>query len=374
MTTQFGPWSTTLGIGLLFGCTVAAALLAQRRNRAVNSWLAGLLIVVSMKLLPYILGYAGYYDAYPGLSFAPFSLGFAFDLLLWLYVQRLTLAALPPRWAWHLLPTALQLLYGLICFAQPLAWKNAWDTAVHAPFIDPLETWGAMVSLALYLRLAWRRRRAYELWVDQQLSNPEAHRFTGLRNILAAMAVLLLFSGAFELLSAWQHFNYFQRFPLYLGLTALVYALGLEAWRQADRVHPAQVEVAAAVPVLVAQRDGTDWAAQGRLWRERTETGGWWRDPDLSLDKLARHLGTNSGYLSRAFNEGLGLSFSAVIGELRVAWVCQQIDAGANKSADLLSLGLQAGFSAKTSFNRVFKLTTGLTPSAYRASKAGANA
>ena len=99
----------------------------------------------------------------------------------------------------------------------------------------------------------------------------------------------------------------------------------------------------------------------------RTEAEGWFRDPELSLDSLARRLGTNTSYLSRAFNEGLGEGFSDVIGALRVAWVQQRLAEGSE--ADLLALALEAGFSSKTSFNRVFKARTGVTPSAWRRAK-----
>ena len=39
-------------------------------------------------------------------------------------------------------------------------------------------------------------------------------------------------------------------------------------------------------------------------------------------------------------------------------------DPGSNR--DLLQVALNAGFSAKASFNRVFKSVTGMTPSTYR--------
>jgi hypothetical protein len=48
--------------------------------------------------MPYVIGYAGFYDAYPWLSFAPFDLGLATGPLLYLYVRRLAMPALPPRW------------------------------------------------------------------------------------------------------------------------------------------------------------------------------------------------------------------------------------------------------------------------------------
>ena len=111
---------------------------------------------------------------------------------------------------------------------------------------------------------------------------------------------------------------------------------------------------------------GRDWATQGREWLTRTEAAGWWRDPELSLDRLARHLGTNTAYLSRALNEGLGLSFNEAINRLRVDEVGRRLASDA-ADGDLLDIAFAAGFSSKTSFNRSFKARTGKTPSQFRA-------
>ena len=147
-----------------------------------------------------------------------------------------------------------------------------------------------------------------------------------------------------------------------------MFYLGLEGWRHADTRYP---RLDACLPGELAQEaslepPGRDWNAQGQAWLARTVEAGWWRDPELSLDRLARHLGTNTAYLSRAFNEGLGLSFNAAINRLRVDAVCQQLRASA--AGDLLQLAFESGFSSKSSFNRYFKAQTGLTPSQYRES------
>lgn len=359
---RFGPWSTTLGLGALFALAVAAALLVPPAQRRANRWVAALLAVMALRLTPYVIGYAGFYDAYPWLSFAPFDHELALGPLLWLHVQQRTRQQLPQHWAWHLLPAVLVALYSTACFLQPLAWKDRWNDTVHARFIGPALTWAGLLSLSVYLALAWRRHRDFQAWLDQHVSNADEHRYSGLAGTLIALGLLLAVSLPYEAATAVWRLNYIDRFGLYLALTLIVFALGLEAWRHAGQRHPLQPEAVPAEPP--APRSPPDWAALGAAWRDRTEAEAWFRDPELSLDGLARRLGTNSSYLSRAFNEGLGLGFADVIGGLRVAWVQQRLAAGAGE--ELLDLALQAGFSSKTSFNRVFKAQTGMTPSAWR--------
>ena len=373
----FGPWSTTLAAGMVFGLLVALLLASSPHNRVANRLLAGVLAVFALKLLPYVIGFAGFYDVYPWLSFAPTSFGLALGPLIYLHVCRIVEGRLRPRWWLHLVPVAVQCAYYCVMFVQPMSVRDAFAVAWDGPLIDPIETWLELGSLLAYLVLAWRRLSAYQAWLDATLSNREQFRLPWLRRTLILLFPVTVAWAAFELASALSDFNYFQRFPLYLGITGLLGYLGLEGWRhagihypvQADADERAQPDALEAAPALRGEAGERDWTAQGRQWRDALSSHGWWRDPDLSVDTLARHLGTNTNYLSRAFNDGLGLSFNAVVNQLRVEAIEDALRRGEGQG-DLLALGLAAGFNSKTSFNRVFKACTGLTPSQYRAAHA----
>ena len=364
---RFGAWSTALSLGFLFGLLVALLLCLTRENRAANRLLAALLVVIDLQLLPYAIGFAGFYDAYPWLSFAPTELGFAAGPLLFLHVHRLTVGALPSRWRLLLLPALAQLVYQLVVFPLPLAVKNAWNDSVHHRFIDPIETALGLTSLTVGLWFALRSRRRYQERLAAHLSNREEYRLVWLRNLLWAIGALLLIQLPYEVASWLFSLNYFQRFPLYLALDALVFALGLEAWRHAGVSWPLPAPVAEAekVAALPAAPVARDWKAEGERWRAALVERGLWRDPELTLSSLSRLLATNTAYLSRALNEGLGLTFNELINGLRVEELKRQL-ADPAESRDLLDLGLAAGFSSKSSFNRVFKAFTGKTPSQFR--------
>jgi AraC-like DNA-binding protein len=368
---KFGPWSTTLGLAMAFGLLVAVLLAASRRNTVANRFLAGVLVVLSLKLAPYCLGYAGFYDAYPWLTFAPLSFGLALGPLLYLHIATLSAGALPGRWAWHLVPGGLQFLYYLALFVQPLAVRHAWSDAWDGPWLQPLETALELGSLLAYLIAALRIFRGYQRWLDAHLSNREELRLPWLRNVLVAMLAATVPWTAYEVASFALSMDYFDRFPLYLGIAGLLVYLGLEGWRHADRRYPVagscDPPVAAGPPFEpTAAAPRRDWTAQGEAWLARTESAQWWRDPELSLEDLARRLGTNTRYLSRALNEGLGVSFNVAINRFRVTEVAALLRQPGTEG-DLLAHALAAGFSSKTSFNRVFRAMTGMTPSAYRA-------
>ncbi|MET0809134.1 MAG: helix-turn-helix transcriptional regulator [Pseudoxanthomonas sp.] len=369
----FGPWSTTLALGMGFGTLVAVLLFSSDNNRAANRCLAAFLIVLVLKLAPYALGFAGFYDAYPWLSFAPFSVGLALGPLLYLHVLRLTSSHFPRHWGWHLAPAALQLAYYLVMFVQPLPVKDWWNARVQEPWLSPAESAAELAMLGVYLALSIQHYRQYQAWLDAHLSNSEDYRLPWLRNALVALAVVLPALVAYEVASAALDFNYFQRYPLYLVVTALVLYLGLEGWRNADRRYPVREDEPAAPgnddpPVLGASQAsaGHDWKQQGEHWYAQLETAGWWRDPELSLDRLARHLGTNTRYLSRAFNDGLGLSFNTAVNRLRITAIQREL-ANPGETREMMALAHAAGFSSKTSFHRLFKAATGMTPAQFRA-------
>ena len=102
-----------------------------------------------------------------------------------------------------------------------------------------------------------------------------------------------------------------------------------------------------------------------RRWGQLVREHGWWRDPDLTAPLLARHLATNTTYLSRALNDGLGQNFNEFVNRIRIEAVTAEL-ARADLSRDVLAIALDAGFNSKASFNRVFKRITGQTPTDFR--------
>jgi AraC-like DNA-binding protein len=374
---QFGPMSITLLIGAMYGVLFAALLWWTTKNRSANRFLAALLIVIAMRLFPYIIGYAGYYDAYPWLSFAPYNASLAFGPLLYFYVYCLSSAdsRVPRGWWRHFVPVALQLLYYCVIFSFPLAAKNDWDSRVHVPWVSPAEQIATFLSIAVYWALSYKHYFAYQRWLTQNVSDREDHHVEWVRNFLIALAITLLLWAGLVAFERWvSALNYFQRYPLYLWLTILTYYLGTEGYRHARHRYPPflakeapviEAEALEAPASTVTEKSLRDWRVIGETWKRTIETERWWQDPALNLAGLARKLGTNTSDLSRAINDGLGLNFNELINRMRVDAVRTAL-ANAKDNRSLLDIAFDAGFSSKASFNRSFKLIAGETPSAYR--------
>jgi len=90
-----------------------------------------------------------------------------------------------------------------------------------------------------------------------------------------------------------------------------------------------------------------------------------YKNSDLNLSALAKMLHTHSNYLSQIINEKTGKNFYSYINNLRIDEFKRLILLPENSSEKILPLAYDCGFNTKSSFNKYFKLSTGITPSEF---------
>lgn len=351
----FGWRTAMLAVAVAQLLILAIALTRPLANRTANRTLAALLLVLAGVVTPWMIGFAGFYDRWRWLTFAPFQLTLAVAPLLWLYAQALTTGRWPTRGWRHLMPAAAQCAYLTAGLLLPLELKDRWADATYAPVTRVTDVL-TVLGLAAYGVAGLRLLRRYRTRLAEQRSDDA--RFAGrwLARALAAAALLLPVWAGYVGWNAVEPLGYRGLMGLYLAIAAFALFLGVEGWRHAALPFPHPQEIAPAPT--------RDWRAQAETWAAAVEAAGWAADPELTLPTLARRLGTNSSYLSRALNDGLGQSFSAFVNGLRSRAVAAAIDAGDPRP--LLDLALEAGFASKASFNRAFQASFGRSPSAYR--------
>jgi AraC-like DNA-binding protein len=89
-------------------------------------------------------------------------------------------------------------------------------------------------------------------------------------------------------------------------------------------------------------------------------------DPELSLPGLAQELNISGHYLSQVINEQFDLNFFDFVNRYRVDAFKERVTDPRSGNFSLLGIAFECGFNSKSAFNRIFKQTTGLTPSEYR--------
>lgn len=162
-----------------------------------------------------------------------------------------------------------------------------------------------------------------------------------------------------------------------LAMTAYVYAIGFLGLRQPEifaQSDPTLLDDKSPDSGAGPQRyskSGLSAADAGDMKtrilelmdRERPYT-----NPDLTLLDLSRSLGTSNHKLSQLLNAELGENFYDFVNRYRVTEIKARLEDDGNSHLTILSIGLDAGFNSKSSFNSVFKKKVGMTPSQYRAS------
>lgn len=86
---------------------------------------------------------------------------------------------------------------------------------------------------------------------------------------------------------------------------------------------------------------------------------------NCSLEQLSKETAFSYAYLSRYFKERTDMSFNEYVNRHRIKNACYILH---NSDCTILQCALDCGYTSLRSFNRNFKLITGLAPKSYRQS------
>lgn len=85
-------------------------------------------------------------------------------------------------------------------------------------------------------------------------------------------------------------------------------------------------------------------------------------DPDLSLIKFSKIVGTNTTYLSNTINQHFNCNFRTLVNQYRIRFAQRALKDG---TLTLNSIPMGTGFTSKSSFYDWFLRVTGTTPGAF---------
>lgn len=377
-------------LGTVQGLVLALAVLGRRRARSftANRVLALFLALVSVRLGDVLLTVSGWVEP-RGLDFT-LPLPFTYSPLLWLYVRALTEPrfAVTPRLALHAVPA--------VAVGALVALAPRW-LAAPPSVADPVDVAWTVLALG-YVGAILRRLRAHRRRVED-LGSSERLRLDWVRGLTVGYAVVL---GLMLVYVA--SFAVGRPLPpgsnriLYAGIAVVVYAWGYLGLRHsavlsvppelplppAPSVSPGRslasepppelapelapelppvAPLTAAPPSPLPTDDTASLALRARLLH-LMEHDKPYLDAELTLHDLAARLDVAPHVLSPVINRGLGQNFFRFVNEYRVAEAKRLLaDPAPSK---VLTVAFDAGFSAKSSFNRVFRELAGVTPSQYR--------
>ena len=98
-----------------------------------------------------------------------------------------------------------------------------------------------------------------------------------------------------------------------------------------------------------------------------------WLEMGLTIGQLAEQLETPQYRLRRAINGGMGYrNFSDFLNSYRIREATTRLADPGEKQLPVLTIAMDAGFRSLSSFNKAFKDTHGVTPTAWRKQASGA--
>tara|TARA_R110002124_G_scaffold18803_16_gene76177 strand:- start:1433 stop:2602 length:1170 start_codon:yes stop_codon:yes gene_type:complete len=307
--------------------------------------------------------------------------------MLWLYIEGLT-ASVPWQWQrrhlWHFLPTALGLIVAGILIALPLDIREQMLLTGELP---PGGLVATIVLSAFALILFWpvqagwygiraiRRLRTYRHELRNLFASNESRELYWLSWLVFVLGGV--WSLAFAAIIAE---NVFGRvmidrragavMALLLTWTLAVWGLrqkpGFEGRYLGEDSNEVPEEAPDNTPGQKYQRSALGEEQSLRIAAKidaAMKSDQLFLDPALSLQKLARHVAISPSYISQTLNETIGKSFFDYVNQMRVEYAKPLIIEG---KETILAISLRAGFNARSSFYKAFKLETGHTPSAFR--------
>lgn len=244
---------------------------------------------------------------------------------------------------WHLLPILPFLLftsYTDIIIGTGTIWRLAY----------------ALLTVLMLLK--------YKLSLDEERSDSDDFSLNWLVWILAITAMFNLIDLV--------RLNTQQVIPYELNI--LGQGLNNTVWLVATMLIIIKLQVQKRIPkninksTVVAKRSNPDEGDYCSLFEELDKliiSNQWFLKPRLTLSDVSDLSGLQTRDISRAINLVTNKSFNEYINNYRVDFVCSRLVKNTQKS--LSDIASDAGFSSKASFNKVFKHTSGLTPSEYKA-------
>ncbi|SMX30210.1 DNA-binding transcriptional regulator MelR [Pelagimonas phthalicica] len=309
----------------------------------------------------------------------------ASPFLFWLYVRGLTSEGeleRVPRLRRHILPIVFVVLCFWSALFMPADLVNA-EIAEDDPRMPGLLLIALLVLVAdlsfkvmigIYIYLTIRRLTTYQARLKEVFASTENKELTWIWVIMLSAGLYLLvnilhsasiWAGA---LSAAD----FEAEALALNslvLFALFWVLGIWGLRQRpgliqshtdDRLPPEEP----AKPKY--EKSALDETRAQRI-AEKIEAAMsedlLYRNPNLSLWDLAKHVGVNSHYLSQTLNAHLDKNFFDLVNGYRIQDAIKQLT---QTEETILVIAYDVGFNSRSAFYKAFKRETGKTPSDLR--------
>lgn len=400
---DFNFYSSILLIFFVHGLVYSVLLFKKgiTNENVSDKWLGIFLLLCSLYIAPWMLGFAGWYDHQPLrdiMFYVPMQLLYFIGPVIFFYVQSLlnpSFKFCKKNWL-HLLPGILYLLFCVVMVVtDKLILKRYYFLATgQDPEFDAWYQYTGFVSMAIYFLISLRYYNLYKKLMEQVVSYADVVLFKWVRNFLYSFLIMLIikllfYAGSF--FPFFQKMRYYGPWWEYFSFAIVYYYIAITGHANSVETKvPFRLNLLTQKPTLLLntseeKTDENNFLEDAEVIEivneqiEKKEDEGllaeWkpkilsllqnekvYEDPELSLTQMAKQLKTNPSILSKTINQGFQLNFNDFINNYRIEAVKEKLKAGEQKTQTLLGIAYDCGFNSKATFNRAFKKVTGGSP------------
>ena len=231
-----------------------------------------------------------------------------------------------------------------------------------------------MAQMLLYYFLARKALRSYQTSIQQLFSETSKIDLHWVRWLINGYLILVITSISLYSLVLW----YTNAFNVLIVINAAVFTpyiylitykgiTQLTIWQMKPQASKAELEQEMETESLKINHEagGKNDELINKIIAVM-EHDKLYQEAELTLQQLSDRLLVPSYIVSQVINEKMNKNFYDLVNGYRVEEAKRLLVNPRNKNFTVLSVGFEAGFNSKTSFNTVFKKLTGLTPTEYR--------
>jgi AraC-like DNA-binding protein len=223
----------------------------------------------------------------------------------------------------------------------------------------------------VYLFISLRLTKGYELVASNQFSESKKITLNSLKTTVWFFLALMVLSAINSYLSLQSLREvYFVIFVviIFLLLAFIIFVL-FRALRNPEIfsvLQEKEIEEAIQIPKAVSPPYENEKKKILDRLQQHMQSEKPYLEPELTLDELANQLSIKPKMLSQTINEMLQQNFFEFVNNYRIEEAKRLLTNPKDKKITVLEVMYEVGFNSKSSFNTLFKKTTGITPSEFK--------
>jgi AraC-like DNA-binding protein len=354
-------------------------LLISRKDRKIaDLYLAAFLLLVSASLFFDYLPELNLPDDKQGIFIISYYFPLLFGPFLWFYSDSLINGYRKFRLIYllHLLPSVI---FSFVIFSfndydadrkTDLILKGYFNISIGYFFINLL----VMLSVPLYIWQITDNLSKNKVNIDLNYSQTDAVSLNWLKYISVSFLIIWIVYIIFTCIAFFTDFNLIEygKMIINMAMVFFIFITGYYGLKQPGIYisHSQIINKNAKQEIEALTEKKTDAANQNLdekydslidfLKKEKP-----YLDNELTLSSLADKIGIQPYLLSEILNKRLRRTFYDFIHYYRVEEAKKRLVSKENSQFTILAIAYDCGFNSKSTFNRIFKDLTGLTPSEY---------